>query len=151
MDAATEPSQRLALALHRATGLVDRVADAYLQPAHGLSISMFSAMVAIDAVGPARQSAIARALDVTRAAVTQRLVELVSRGLVDVVPDPLDSRANLVSLSEAGRRVLSEAWAGLARSDDGLERGVDLTALQAALDALIANAERYLADKEATR
>jgi DNA-binding MarR family transcriptional regulator len=145
VDPTTPAAQRLALALHRATALVDRVADGYLQPAHGMGISMFAALVTIDAVGPASQSEVARGLDVSRAAVTQRLTRLVERGLVEVVPDPADSRANVVSITSAGRTLLAEAWDGLARSDDGLERGVDLAALQQALDTLIANAQRYLA------
>lgn len=135
----------LVLALHRATALVDRIADDYLQPAHGISISVFAALVTIDAVGPASQSDVARGLGVSRAAVTQRLRRLVEDGLVEVVSDPANSRANVVSTTPAGRALLAEAWAGLARSDDGLERGVDLGALQQALDTMIANAEEHLA------
>lgn len=137
-------SQRLALTLHRATALLDRVADRHLQPTHGLSISMFAALVTIDAVGPASQSDVARALDVSRAAVTQRLRELVARGLVSVEDDPADSRAKVVSLTSAGGALLGAAWEGLARSDDGLERGVDVDGLLAALDRLISNAEQHL-------
>lgn len=142
----SEPDPRLlVLALHRARALVDRVADGYLQPAHGISISVFAALVTIDAVGPASQSDVARGLGVSRAAVTQRLRRLVDDGLVEVVGDPASGRANVVSTTAAGRALLSEAWAGLAGLDDGLERGVDLQALQQALDTLIANAEQHLA------
>lgn len=142
------PAQRLALTLHKATALVDRVADAYLRPAHDLTISMFTALVTIEAIGPARQSEIARALDVSRAAVTQRLVELVARELVEVTPDAADQRANCVVVTPTGRRVLGAAWQGLAESDDGLENGVDLERLQSALDTLVANATAYLARRE---
>lgn len=142
------PAQRLALTLHKATALVDRVADAYLRPTHDLTISMFSALVTIEAIGPARQSEIARALDVSRAAVTQRLVELVARELVEVTPDAADQRANCVAVTPTGRRVLGAAWRGLAESDDGLENGVDLERLQGALDTLVANATAYLARRE---
>ena len=107
---------------------------------------MFAALVTIDAVGPASQSDVARALDVSRAAVTQRLEKLIAQRYVRVVADPADSRANVVSLTAAGRDLLAAAWEGLARSDDGLERGVDLGALQAALDTLIANAGQYLGE-----
>jgi DNA-binding MarR family transcriptional regulator len=138
-------SERLALALHRATALVDRVADAYLRPAHGIGVSVFAALITIDAIGPARQSAIADGLGVSRAAVTQRLADLVERGLVVVADDPTNRRAHLVTLSPAGRRLLNAAWDGLSSSQDGLERGVDLVALQRALDTLIANAEAHLA------
>lgn len=141
----TAPSRHLALTLHRATALVDRVADAHLRPTLDLTVSMFAALVTIDAIGPARQSDVARGLDVSRAAVTQRLVALVDRGLVEVTPDPADPRANLVTTTPAGRSTLATAWRGLAASDDGLEDGVDLPTLQAQLERLVANAERHLA------
>lgn len=137
-------SQRLVLALHRATALVDRVADAHLRPAHGIGISAFSALVTIDALGPARQSAVAAGLGVSRAAVTQRLADLTVRGLVDIVDDPTNRRARLVALTPAGRRLLTAAWRGLAESDDGLERGVDLEAVTEQLERLIANARAHL-------
>jgi DNA-binding MarR family transcriptional regulator len=136
--------RRLALTLHRATSLVDRVADVYLRPAHGIGISAFAALVTIDALEPARQSAIAAGLGVSRPAITQRLADLSARGLVEVVDDPTNQRARLVSLSTSGRTLLSQAWDGLSRSQDGLEQGVDLIALQGALDRLIANAEAHL-------
>ncbi len=142
-------SRQLVLSLHRATALVDRVADAYLRPAHGITVSMFSALVTIDAVGPARQSEIARALDVSRAAVSQRLVELVSRGYAEVTADASDQRAHQVAITPEGRALLADAWRGLAASDDGLEHGVDLPALQRALDTLIVNAARYLDEGQA--
>lgn len=138
-------SQRLALSLHRATSVVDRVADAYLRTAHGIGISAFSTLITIQALGPARQSDIARGLGVSRAAVTQRLAELVDRGWVHVAPDAVDSRANAVSLTDAGAQLLAQAWGGLAQSNDGLEDGVDIATLQRQLDALIANGERHLA------
>lgn len=139
------PPPHLALTLHRATALVDRVADAHLRPTLDLTVSMFAALVTIEAIGPARQSDVARGLDVSRAAVTQRLVALVDRGLVDVAADPTDPRAHLVTITGAGRSLLAAAWQGLAASDDGLEDGVDLAALQAQLERLVANAERHLA------
>lgn len=141
-------SQRLALSLHRATALVDRVADGYLRPAHGISISMFAALVTIDGLGPARQSEIAEALDVSRAAVSQRLHELVRRGLVDVTADAGDRRAHRVAITTTGKALLDEAWRGLEASDDGIEAGVDVVALQSALDILVANAERALRSVE---
>jgi DNA-binding MarR family transcriptional regulator len=150
MEVATLSAQRLALTLHRATTLVDRVADKHLRNMHDVTLSMFAALVTIDAVGPARQSTIARALDVSRAAVTQRLVELVARGLVEVAPDVTDQRANRVAVTRKGRELLDAAWTGLAESDDGLQDGLDLEALQSALDTLVANAARHLAGQEVT-
>ncbi|MET8372378.1 MarR family winged helix-turn-helix transcriptional regulator [Micromonospora profundi] len=150
MDVATLSAQRLVLTLHRATTLVDRVADAHLRNMHDVTLSMFAALVTIHAIGPARQSKIAQALDVSRAAVTQRLVELVARGLVEVAPDATDQRANRVAVTGKGRELLDAAWKGLAEIDDGIEDGIDLEALQSALDTLVANAARYLAGQEVT-
>ncbi|MBC2933812.1 MarR family winged helix-turn-helix transcriptional regulator [Nocardioides sp. zg-1228] len=138
-------SRRFALALHRATALVDRVADAHLRPAHGIGVSELAALASIDALEPARQSALAAALDVSRSAVTQRLASLTRDGLVVVVADPGDRRANSVALTPSGRALLTAAWESLARHDDGLEDGVDVAGLIAALDRVAANAERHLA------
>lgn len=151
MTDAHDLHQRLALTLHKASGLVDRVADSYLRSAHDMGISVFATMVVIDAVGPARQSVVAQALGVSRAAVTQRLAELVDRRLVDVSADPENRGARLVRLSRTGRRTLAQAWDGLAAFDDGIEDGVDLVALLTQLDLLVANAERYLATRSAGR
>lgn len=137
-------SRRFALALHRATALVDRVAESYLRPAHGIGISEFSALVTIEALGPARQTDLAAALDVTRSAVTQRLATLTRRGWADVTPDERDARAHVVTLTPAGRRLVADAWQGLARYDDGLEDGVDLVGLLVALERIAVNAERHL-------
>ncbi|WP_127793352.1 MarR family winged helix-turn-helix transcriptional regulator [Agromyces sp. LHK192] len=145
MDAAAPQSRPFALTLHRATALVDRVADVYLRPAHGIGVADFAALITIDAFAPARQSSIARGMGVSRAAVTQRLAELVGKGLVQVSPDPSNARANLVSLTGSGSRLLASAWAGLDASDDGLEDSIDLALLQQQLETLIANAERHLA------
>lgn len=144
-----EPPRHVALDLHRATALVDRVADVRLRASLGIGVSVFAALVSIDAVGPARQRAVADALGVSRAAVTQRLVELVDRGLVEVAEDPTNGRARLVDLTPAGRALLHEAWAALASSDDGLDDGIDVPALQLALRRLLANAERHLARRAA--
>ncbi|MEY2849843.1 MAG: hypothetical protein RI885_2510 [Actinomycetota bacterium] len=146
----TPDAQRLVLSLHRATALVDRVADTYLRSAHGITVSMFGALVTIERLGPARQSEIARGLDVSRAAVTQRLVELIERGLVTVTRDLVDLRANHVTITEHGRGLLDASWRGLAENDDGLEHSVDLVGLQEALDTLIANADRHLSARAAT-
>ena len=106
--------------------LTDRVADRYLRPTVGISVSMFAALVTIDAIGPTRQSELARRLDVSRSAVTQRLVALVDRGLIVISPDGDDQRAKNVAITDAGRNVLNQAWQGLAESDDGIERGIDV-------------------------
>lgn len=140
-------SRHLALDLHRATALIDRVADVQLRAAHGIGVSEFAALTTIDALGPARQNVVAAGLGVSRAAVTQRLVDLVADDLVAVSTDLTDGQAKVVELTPEGSALLASAWEVLARADDGLEVGVDVATLQSALQRLIANAERFLANR----
>ncbi|APF40242.1 hypothetical protein [Neomicrococcus aestuarii] len=70
---------------------------------------------------------------------------------MDVIAYPEDGRASLVDLREGGRKLLASASDGLANSDDGIEDGVELSALIEVMDRLIVIAERYYAGKETAR
>ncbi|MBG6056564.1 DNA-binding MarR family transcriptional regulator [Salinibacterium sp. CAN_S4] len=133
-----------AFKLHRATALIDRVADAYLSREHGIRYALFLVLLMVRVMGEPSQRAVATALDVSRASITQRVSALVEAGLLRVAPDPADSRANIVSLSRKGAGLVTVAWAGLEQHQDGLDHGVDEPALAAALDRIIANGERIL-------
>lgn len=133
-----------AFKLHRATALVDRLADAYLLREHGISYSAFVVLLMSRVLGGATQTAIADNLAVSRASVTQRVSGLVARGLLEVSAHPGDSRANLVELTPAGQVLLDRAWRGLEEHQDGLDEGLDEPALAAQLDRLIANSTRIL-------
>ena len=133
-----------AFKLHRATALIDRVADEYLSREHGIRYAPFLVLLMVRVMGESSQRTVATALEVSRASITQRVSALVELGLLAVVADPHDSRANIVSLTEAGAQLVAAAWAGLEQHQDGLDHGVDEPALVAALDRIIANGERIL-------
>lgn len=133
-----------AFKLHRVTALIDRVADEYLSREHGIRYAPFLVLLMVRVMGESSQRTVATALDVSRASITQRVSALVELGLLAVVADPRDSRANIVSLTGAGARLVTTAWAGLEQHQDGLDHGVDEPALVAALDRIIANGERIL-------
>lgn len=80
----------------------------------GLTMSSFSLLnhlVSKDgADSPAR---LARALQVTKGAVTALLKRLESRGLIALSPDPHDGRAKIVTLTAKGRQWRDEAVAAL--------------------------------------
>lgn len=129
-----------AFKLHRATVLIDRLADEYLEREHGIRYAPFLVLLMVRVLGEPSQQAIAANLDVSRASITQRVSSLAERELLAVSPDPVDSRANVVRLTPAGRTLVDAAWLGLERHQDGLDAGVDEPALAAQLDRLIANA-----------
>ncbi len=126
--------------LHRAVTLLDRLADEYLEREHGVRYAPFLVLLMVRVLGSTSQHAIAANLDVSRASITQRVAGLAQRGLLAVVPDPADSRANIVSLTPSGLALVSAAWDGLENQQNGLDRGVDEPALVEQLDRLIANA-----------
>lgn len=139
------PLDSTAFKLHRATVLIDRIADEYLVREHGIHYSAFVVLLMTSVLGEPSQTAIAENLAVSRASITQRVTGLVERGLIAVRTDPADSRAKLVRLTEDGQARFERAWSGLEAHQSGLDDGVDEAALAAALDRIIANGLRVLA------
>ncbi len=139
------PLDSTAFKLHRATVLIDRIADEYLVREHGIHYSAFVVLLMTSVLGEPSQTAIAANLAVSRASITQRVTGLVERGLIAVRADPADSRAKLVRLTEGGQALFARAWSGLEAHQSGLDDGVDEAALAAALDRIIANGLRVLA------
>ena len=133
-----------AFKLHRATILVDRLADDYLSANHGIRYAPFLVLLMARVLGPTTQQSIAANLGVSRASVTQRVGALVAAGWLSVRQSATDSRANTVELTDSGATLVEAAWAGLETKQDGLGEGVDEAALARQLDALIANAEKAL-------
>ena len=126
-----------AFKLHRATLLIDRIADDYLQQHHGIRYAPMLVLLMARLLGPTSQQRIAENLGVSRASVSQRVTPLVAEGLL--VIEKLDGRTHRVSLTDRGREVFDAAWAGLESHQSPLDDGVDEAALAAQLDRLIAN------------
>ncbi|WP_411700114.1 MarR family winged helix-turn-helix transcriptional regulator [Conyzicola sp.] len=129
-----------AFKLHRATVLLDRIADDYLVAQHRIHYAPFLVLLMARVLGPTTQQAIAQNLGVSRASVTQRVGVLQKSGLVDVAKSAADARANTVVLTAAGAELVEAAWQGLEQHQDGVDFGVDEPVLAAQLDRLIQNA-----------
>jgi DNA-binding MarR family transcriptional regulator len=69
----------------------------------------FVALGAIHVCGPTRVSDVARRLSVDLSVASRQVAALTVAGYVRREPDPEDGRAQLVSLTEAGERVLIES------------------------------------------
>jgi DNA-binding MarR family transcriptional regulator len=129
-----------AFKLHRATVLLDRIADEYLVTHHGIHYAPFLVLLMARVLGPTTQQAIASNLGVSRASVTQRVGALATSGLVRVEKSATDARANTVALTERGVTLVEAAWSGLEHNQDGTDDGVDEAQLARQLDRLIENA-----------
>lgn len=75
----------------------------------GLGIGSMSALSTIDRLGPLRVGDLARLERVAAPTMTRMVSALVDRGLVDRVADPLDGRAQILSITEDGRAVMQHA------------------------------------------
>lgn len=139
-----EITSSTAFKLHRATVLIDRLADNYLEREHAIRYAPFLVLLIVRVLGEPSQQAIAANLDVSRASITQRVTALADRDLIVVSPDPADSRANIVRLTADGLALVDRAWSGLENHQNGLDEGVDEPALIAQLDRIIANAVEAL-------
>jgi DNA-binding MarR family transcriptional regulator len=139
-DGAPGIVESTAFKLHRATVLLDRIADDYLLANHGIRYAPFLVLLMARVLGPTTQQAIAANLGVSRASITQRVGALAESGLMCVGKSATDARANTVVLTAEGVALVDAAWAGLEDHQGGIDDGVDETALALQLDRLIANA-----------
>ena len=97
---------------------------------------------ALTTEGPLRSSALAEAVDADAPIVSRELKSLRAQGYVDVVVDPTDGRARVVSLTDVGRDV----YRRFRDATDAITAGAfddwddaDLVTLRALLDRVVAD------------
>lgn len=74
----------------------------------GLDPGTFPALHHLAAAGPSRQGPLADALGVDASTVSRQVRSLVESGLVEASRDPLDGRATVLAVTDAGRAFLVE-------------------------------------------
>ncbi|HJP23202.1 MAG TPA: MarR family transcriptional regulator [Alphaproteobacteria bacterium] len=97
-------------------GIIEQLARQRLESVlpEGLKISHFSVLNHFARLGGERAPAeLARAFQVTKAAMTNTLGRLEARGLVAIRPDPNDGRAKRVALTARGLKLRDRAIAAL--------------------------------------
>jgi DNA-binding MarR family transcriptional regulator len=80
---------------------------------------------------------IARALGISRPAVSQMAGEMAKKHLITIQPDPKDGRRRLLSLTDYGREAvetLKPVWDAVGESTDGLIESTGLDVLKAITD-----------------
>jgi len=96
--------------VQRAARSIGRRYDEAFRPL-GLTNWQFALMAASFRPEPPTINGVAEALATDRTTITANLKPLEGRGLVNVEPDERDKRIRRVSLTEAGRELLREAYA----------------------------------------
>jgi DNA-binding MarR family transcriptional regulator len=104
---------------------------------HAMSLAQFSLLNHFVRLGGERSLAdLARAFQVSRAAMTKLVRKLETAGFVRVQPNPTDSRGKLVSLTARGERARHAAIAALAPVLGQLQREFDREDIERALPLL---------------
>lgn len=119
----THTVRDLCLCLHvqRAARAMARRYDDALKPAD-LTNGQFSLMMALNRPDPPTIAPVAALLAMDRTTLTAALKPLTRRGLVRVATDPADRRSRTLSLTPAGRTLLSRALPLWRRAQKAHER-----------------------------
>ena len=126
----------LCLHVQRAARALARRFDEALRPL-GLTNGQFSLLMSLNRPAPARMRDVATLLAMDRTTLTAALKVLERRALIEVAVDPQDRRGRLLTLTDAGQRLLAEAVPIWRRHHGRLERELrDADALREALRAL---------------
>jgi DNA-binding MarR family transcriptional regulator len=111
------PVERLTQSIEDFNGVFIRI-----PAADRLSFSSLSVLHTLSRAGACRLSDLVRTEQIKQPALTAAVAKLERDGLVRRSPDPDDGRASMLSLTAAGRRVVSRRHAARV---DGLRRLVD--------------------------
>lgn len=128
----------LCLHVQRAARAVARRFDEMLRPLD-LTNGQFSLLMALNRPQPAKMADVSSVLAMDRTTLTAKLKPLERRGLATVSVDAADRRSRLLSLTPAGRKLLTQAlpiWRRTHKHIDRLVPGGDLDGLRADLRAL---------------
>jgi DNA-binding MarR family transcriptional regulator len=109
MGAHRDEVETIADVLSRSTLLLSR----YLVDTAGLSPSASTVLFNLDTDGPVRLTVLAAAVEMSQPSMTQLVQRLERRDLVTRAPDPLDRRATLVSITDAGRQLFLDGREGV--------------------------------------
>jgi DNA-binding MarR family transcriptional regulator len=111
----------LCLHLQRAARAVGRLFDQAFRPI-GLTNGQFSLLMALNRPQPPTIGDVAAVLAMDRTSLTAALKPLERRGLVDIAIDRGDRRARRLSLTDAGRAMLTKAVPVWRRTHAAVER-----------------------------
>jgi DNA-binding MarR family transcriptional regulator len=107
----------LGTASRRAARGVSAVYDRSLRP-HGLRTTQFTLLTNLMLRGPTSMGALAKALGMDRTTLTRNVAVLEGAGWAQIRTDDTDARSHIVSVTEAGREVVSAAFPAWRQAQD---------------------------------
>ena len=113
----------LCLHVQRAARALARRFDEALRPL-GLTNGQFSLLMSLNRPVPARMRDVASLLAMDRTTLTAALKVLERRALIEIAVDPEDGRGRLLTLTDAGQRLLADAVPIWRKHHGRLERGL---------------------------
>lgn len=128
----------LCLHVQRAARALARRFDEVLRPL-GLTNGQFSLLMSLNRPEPPGMAPVAALLAMDRTTLTAALKPLERRGLVEVIPDPVDKRSRRLKLTAEGKALLAEAvpvWERTHAEVEGLIEDGDADRLRSDLQAI---------------
>jgi DNA-binding MarR family transcriptional regulator len=128
----------LCLHVQRAARALARRFDEVLRPL-GLTNGQFSLLMSLNRPEPSGMAPVAALLAMDRTTLTAALKPLERRGLVKVIPDPVDKRSRRLKLTGEGKALLAEAvpvWERTHAEVEGLIEDGDADRLRSDLQAI---------------
>ncbi|MEW5809160.1 MAG: MarR family transcriptional regulator [Actinomycetota bacterium] len=108
---------------------------------HGLGSTQWYVLHQLTHGGPTLQRDLQRTLQVERATLSVVVTALVSKGLIEQLPEPSDQRQKLLRMTAAGRRLWKQL-PDLTRIEDTAFAGMDADDLATAANVLRTATER---------
>jgi DNA-binding MarR family transcriptional regulator len=136
----------VAVRIVRLSELIQRMAARQFEPRFGLRNTDLRILNLLDGSDAISVSEISRRTHVDKAWISRSLHELAGKGLVAKTAHATDARQALISLTAAGRALLTKVRPIAVAHEEGLLDGIDRASLLADLDRLAQNAERAYAE-----
>lgn len=145
---ATPHSTHLLVPLLRAFIWYDEGLQTYLRSRGWNKVTRSQSMVmASVAMGCVKPSDIARLLGVSRQAIHLTISQMIEMDLLELVADPSDRRAKIVTISKGGQKRRRDAWAAMDYLTSELERRIGKQNVQNLFKSLTAEWGEPLTDE----
>lgn len=108
-DAGEKHADEIAAALTRLQRLRERTfAQVAAMTPDELELSAFHCLLRLASDGPMRSGALAEAVYADPSSVSRQVAQLVARGHVERMPDPVDGRASVLAVTDSGRSIVDD-------------------------------------------
>lgn len=108
-----DQTQLVGYKLHKLASMLDRQADTLLLKQFELTLSQFVLLFGLAHHPEASQSALARYLNLTQAAVSRQIDGLLNRGLIERHNNVKNRREHIIKVTPKGHELLTKAKLGL--------------------------------------